>query len=51
MKTNFVITKAMSEEELKAYIYIVNYNNYIASSAAVIHAVLYFLTINTRRFV
>jgi hypothetical protein len=40
MKTNFVITKAMSEEELglEAY-FIVNYN-YIASSA-VIHAVFF----------
>jgi hypothetical protein len=37
----------MSEEELKgleAYI-IVNYNKYIASSAAVIHAVFYIFTI------
>jgi hypothetical protein len=35
MKTNFVITKAMSEEELKGLeAYIVNYNNYIVASAA-----------------
>jgi hypothetical protein len=44
MKTNFVITKAMSEEELKGLkpIFIVNYNKYIASSAAVTRCVFIF---------